>query len=78
MAKIKEYKNEIKEKDLNSLNNELKERQKNLVSLMMKESTNEQKNPAKIKRLKKEIALIRTIIREKIEQELENSPPNQN
>jgi len=71
MAKIKEFKNEIKEKDLKSLQSELVEREKNLMSLIMKESTNEQKNPAKLKRIKKEIAIIKTRIREKIEKELE-------
>jgi len=71
MAKIKEFKNEIKEKDLKSLQSELVEREKNLMSLIMKESTNEQKNPAKLKRIKKEIGIIKTRIREKIEKELE-------
>lgn len=68
--KIEEYKNETKKKDLKALERDLLEKQKTYFSEMTHESMREKKNPAKIKKMRREIAILKTLIREKIGKEL--------
>lgn len=66
MIKIKEFRLEARKKDLRTLERDLLELQKNYFSNLIHETTREKKNPAKLKLIKKQIAIIKTIIREKI------------
>lgn len=68
--KIAEFKIEVKKKDLKALERDLLEKQKTYFSEMTHESMREKKNPAKIKKMRHEIAILKTVIREKVEQEL--------
>ena len=68
--KMKEAKSEIRKKEMRALERELLEKEKTYFSLRTHESAREKKNPAKIKKMRREIALIKTIIREKISEEL--------
>jgi len=68
--KIKEFKTEEQKKDLKALQRDLLEKEKVYFSEMTHESMREKKNPSKIKKMRREIAIIKTIIREKISKEL--------
>lgn len=68
--KIKEFKNEVRKKEVRALERDLLEKEKAYSSLRIHESTREKKNPAKVKRMRQEIAFIKTIIREKVREEL--------
>lgn len=69
--KIKEFKNDARKKDLKALQRDLKEKEKGYFSEITHESTREKKNPAKIKKMRREIAFLQTIIREKIAKTIE-------
>ncbi len=58
-------KNEIREKTKEELEMKLAEVKKNLFSLKFKKSTGQLENSMAIKKLKKDIARINTLIREK-------------
>ncbi len=70
MSKITEWKSETRKKDIKACQRELMEKEAMMLHENMKERTKERKNPAKLKKLKKEIAILKTIIREKIEESL--------
>lgn len=64
--KLAEFKKEIKNKDLKALQRDLKDIEKTYFSEMTHESMREKKNPAKLKKMRKNIAIIKTEIREKV------------
>lgn len=68
--KLAEFKNESRKKEMRALERDLLEKEKAYFSLRTHESTREKKNSAKVKRMRREIAFIKTIIREKISEEL--------
>lgn len=68
--KIKEFKIDSKKKDLKALQRDLIDKEKDYFNDITHESIREKKNPAKIKRRRKEIAILKTIIREKIAESL--------
>ncbi|TSC91181.1 MAG: hypothetical protein CEN92_317 [Candidatus Berkelbacteria bacterium Licking1014_96] len=68
--KIKEFKTETRKKEMRALERDLLEKEKTYFSLRIHEATREKKNPTKVKRMRREIAFIKTIIREKIREEL--------
>ncbi len=68
--KIKEFKTEEQKKDLKALQRDLLEKERIYFSEMTHESMREKKNPSKIKKMRREIAIIKTIIREKISKDL--------
>lgn len=74
--KVDEKKKELRRARLPLLQKKLNDRKKAYLLAQMKEESREKKNPAKLKNFKKEIAIISTIIREKIEKsQLEASKP---
>ena len=68
--KIVEDKNEAKKKNLKALKRELLDKEKAYFFEATHESMREKKNPAKVKRMRKEIAFLNTIIREKVVEEI--------
>lgn len=64
--KIKEFKTEARKKGLKALEHDLLDKEKTYFSSWTHESTREKKNPAKVGRMRIEIAILKTIIREKI------------
>ncbi len=64
MMKAKEIK-EIRGKSIEDLNTKLNELKKDLFMLRMQHATNQLDNPMQIAAVKKDIARIKTIIREK-------------
>ena len=64
--KINEFKIEAKKKSLKAMERDLLEKEKNYSLEMTHEATREKKNPSKIKKMRHEIAILKTIIREKI------------
>jgi ribosomal protein L29 len=64
--KIKEFKTEARKKELKALERDLLDKEKTYFSSRTHESTREKKNPAKVGRMRIEIAILKTIIREKI------------
>ena len=63
--KTKEYANELKGKSPEELNQELVAAKKELFNLRFQNATNQLDNPVKISQVKKDIARVKTIIREK-------------
>lgn len=57
--------NEIREKTNEELEKELNELKKELFKLRFQHATNQLENPMKIKKVKRNIAVIKTIIRER-------------
>lgn len=66
MIKIKEFKIEARKKDLKALQRDMQDLEKSYLSETTHESTREKKNPAKMRRMRREIAVLKTIIREKV------------
>jgi ribosomal protein L29 len=71
MSKTSQWKSEIRKKDIKACQRDLTEKEATILHESMKERTKEQKNPAKLIKLKKEIAILKTIIREKVEESLQ-------
>lgn len=63
--KVKNFLNDLREKTINELNNELTSKKKELFNLRFQLATNQLENPMKVKDVKREIAQINTIIKEK-------------
>lgn len=56
---------EIREKTITELNEELVELKEELFKLRFQHATNQLENPLKLKRVKRDIARVRTILRER-------------
>ena len=63
--KAKELLNGLKEKTINELNGELSNKKKELFNLRFQLATNQLENPMKVKDVKRQIAQINTIIKQK-------------
>lgn len=68
--KAKKFLEELREKSINDLKVELNNKKKELFNLRFQLATNQLENPMKVKEVKREIARINTVLREK---ELEQS-----
>jgi large subunit ribosomal protein L29 len=55
---------EIREKTVEELNNELKDLKKELFALRFQSAINQLENPMRIKAVKKDIARVKTVLRE--------------
>jgi len=64
-VKAKELLNGLKEKTINELNGELSNKKKELFNLRFQLATNQLENPMKVKDVKRQIAQINTIIKQK-------------